>query len=89
MTSHHNTAIGANSLELKERYDIIGDEWYILGRRSCLGVSERARLGTHTGVVVLYCGFDEQARHDHMSDEYKDRNIIIALLKTPPRYYRQ
>ena len=24
-----------------------------------------------------------------MSDEYKDRCIIIALLKTPPRYYRQ
>ena len=24
-----------------------------------------------------------------MSDEYKDRYIIIALLKTPPRYYRQ
>ena len=22
-----------------------------------------------------------------MSDEYKDRDIIIALLKTPPRYY--
>ena len=24
-----------------------------------------------------------------MSDEYKDQYIIIALLKTPPRYYRQ
>ena len=24
-----------------------------------------------------------------MSDEYKDRYIIIALLKTPPWYYRQ
>ena len=24
-----------------------------------------------------------------MSDEYKDRCIIIALMKTPPRYYRQ
>ena len=23
-----------------------------------------------------------------MSDEYKDRYINIALLKTPPRYYR-
>ena len=45
--------------------------------------------GTHTGVVVLYCGFGEQARHEHMSDEYKDRYIISALLKTPPRYYRQ
>ena len=38
---------------------------------------------------MLYYGFDEQARHEHMSDEYKDRYIIIALLKTPPRYYRQ
>ena len=24
-----------------------------------------------------------------MSDEYKDRYIILALLKTPPLYYRQ
>ena len=24
-----------------------------------------------------------------MSDEYKDRCIIITLLKTPPRYYSQ
>ena len=24
-----------------------------------------------------------------MSDEYEDRYIIIALLKTPPLYYRQ
>ena len=24
-----------------------------------------------------------------MSDEYKDGHIIIALLKTPPLYYRQ
>ena len=23
--------------------------------------------------VVLYQGLDEQARHEHMSDEYKDR----------------
>ena len=38
---------------------------------------------------MLYCGFGEQARHEHMSDEYKDRYIIIALLKTPPRYYSQ
>ena len=45
--------------------------------------------GTHTGEVVLYEGFGEQARHGHMSDEYKDRYIIITLLKTPPRYYRQ
>ena len=42
--------------------------------------------GTHTGEVVLYYGFGEQARHEHMSDEYKDRYIIIALLKTPPWY---
>ena len=38
---------------------------------------------------MLYCGFAEQARHEHMSDEYKDRCIISALLKIPPRYYRQ
>ena len=39
---------------------------------------------------MLYCGFAEQARHEHMSDEYnKDRYIISASLKTPPRYYRQ
>ena len=38
---------------------------------------------------MLYEGFGEQARHEHMPDEYKDRCIIIALLKTPPRYYRQ
>ena len=45
--------------------------------------------GTHTGEVVLYYGFGEQARHEHMSDEYKDRYIVIILLKTPPRYYSQ
>ena len=38
---------------------------------------------------MLYRGLDEQARHEHMSDEYKDRYIIIALLKTPSWYYRQ
>ena len=36
---------------------------------------------------MLYEGLDEQARHEHMSYEYKDRYTIIALLKTPPRYY--
>ena len=40
--------------------------------------------GTHTGAVVLYDGFDEQARHEHMSDEYKDRYIIRTLLMTLP-----
>ena len=45
--------------------------------------------GTHTGEVVLYYGFGEQARHEHISYEYKDRYIIIALLKNPPWYYRQ
>ena len=45
--------------------------------------------GTHTGAAVLYYGFDEQARHEHMSDEYKDRYIVRTLLKTSPRYYRQ
>ena len=38
---------------------------------------------------MLYYGFGEQARHEHMLNEYKDRYIIIALLKTPPRYYKQ
>ena len=38
---------------------------------------------------MLYKGLDGQARHEHMSDEYKDRYIIIALLKTPPWYYKQ
>ena len=38
---------------------------------------------------MLYEGFGEQARHEHMSDEHKDRYIIIALLKNPPRYYIQ
>ena len=38
---------------------------------------------------MLYYGFGEQARHEHMSDEYKDRYIIITLLKNPPWYYRQ
>ena len=42
-----------------------------------------------TRVVVLYYGFGEQARHEHMSDEYKDRYINRTLLKTPPWYYRQ
>ena len=31
---------------------------------------------------MLYYGFGEQARHEHMSDEYKDRYVIITLLKT-------
>ena len=38
---------------------------------------------------MLYYGFGEQARHEHMSDKYKDQYIIITLLKTPPRYYSQ
>ena len=38
---------------------------------------------------MLYEGFGEQARHEQMPDEYKDRYIIITLLKTPSPYYRQ
>ena len=38
---------------------------------------------------MLYLGLDEQARHEHMPDEYKDRYIVLALLKNPPWYYRQ
>ena len=33
---------------------------------------------------MLYDGFDEQARHEHMSDEYKDRYIIRTLLMALP-----
>ena len=33
---------------------------------------------------MLYQGLDKQARYEHMSDEYKDGYIFIALLKTPP-----
>ena len=58
--------------------------------RSLSKSSKLYRLdGTHTGEVVLYYGFGEQARHEHISDEYKDRYIIITLLKNPPWYYRQ
>ena len=42
--------------------------------------------GSHTGEMVLYWGLEEQARHEHMSEEYKGRYNIIALLKTPPWY---
>ena len=38
---------------------------------------------------MLYQGFGGEARHGHMLDEYKDRYIVITLLKTPPRYYKQ
>ena len=34
----------------------------------------------HTGEVVLCWGFVEQARHEHMSDEYQNRYIIIVSL---------
>ena len=43
----------------------------------------------NTCQTSIKTGFVEQARHEHMSDEYKDRYVNIALLKTPPRYYRQ
>ena len=36
--------------------------------------------GPYTGKVVLCLGFVEQARHEHMSDEYKNRYIIIVSL---------
>ena len=45
--------------------------------------------GPHTGEVVLYWVLNKQARQERMSDEYKDRYIFIALLKTPPWQYRQ
>ena len=37
------------------------------------------RDGSHTREVVLYWALVEQARHEHMSDEYKDLYIIIVL----------
>ena len=32
--------------------------------------------GSHTGEVVLCRGLVEQARHEHMRDEYKNRYVI-------------
>ena len=40
-------------------------------------VSERD--GSHTGEVRLCWVLVEQARHEHMSDEYKNRYIIVVL----------
>ena len=37
---------------------------------------------SHTGEMALYRALCEQARHEHMSDKYKDRYIIMALLET-------
>ena len=37
--------------------------------------------GTHTGVVVLYYGFDEQARHERKSDEYKDPSSVLQTIQ--------
>ena len=37
-------------------------------------VSERD--GSHTGEVVLCWGLIEQARHEHMSNEYENQYII-------------
>ena len=39
-------------------------------------VSERD--GSHTGEVVLCWGLVEQARHKHMSDDYKNRYIMMV-----------
>ena len=44
-------------------------------------VSERD--GSHVGEVVLCWVLLEQARHEHMSDEYKNRYIVVVLLKSP------
>ena len=37
---------------------------------------------------MLYWGLDEQARHEHMSDEYKDRYIIQCCRNPHPGYIR-
>ena len=39
-------------------------------------VSERD--GSHAGEVVLCWGLVGQTRHEHMSDEYKNRYIIVV-----------
>ena len=36
--------------------------------------------GSHIGDVVLCWGFVEQARHEHMSDEYENQDIIDVPL---------
>ena len=42
---------------------------------SCNGRSLSGE-GTHTGEVVLCWALAEQARHEHMSDEYKNRYLV-------------
>ena len=44
-------------------------------------VSERD--GSHTGEVVLCWVLVEQARHEHMSDEYNNRHIIVVVPRSP------
>ena len=34
---------------------------------------------SHTGEVAMCWGLVEQARHEHMSDEYKKQHIIHVL----------
>ena len=47
-----------------------------------LVVSERD--GSHTtGEVVLWWGLVEQARHEHMSDEYENQYIIDVMYLHP------
>ena len=37
---------------------------------------------------MLYWALVEQARHEHMPDKYKNRYIIIVLLKPPSWIYQ-
>ena len=51
----------------------------------CVGFSHWWSLigdGSHTGEVVLCWGLVEEARHEHMSDECKNQDIIIVFLYT-------
>ena len=49
-------------------------------------VSERD--GSHTEEVVLCWGLVEQARHEHMSDEFKNSILLMYLRNPHPGYQR-
>ena len=62
MSSHH-TAVGANSLKHKERYDVITDEeWYILvyryktpgGSGKCIGFGLRIETGAERTIEDIF-----------------------------------
>ena len=71
MPSHH-TAIGANSLEHKERCDVItGEEWYILvkvycmtasGGGKCIGFRLRIETGAERATIIDIFDIIQQVR---------------------------